>query len=525
MGVGVVHVAEAALQGWTWRRLAFGVSIPAVMLGVWLYPDIQQTLMPTWLALALLLTIGAGLLWSSQPLLVLVLPLVASVLPSQTAGYIGILLALVFFGVVAGGQRLVAPMDSFDVALLAMCLWLSVSWVLNLGVETDAWSLPLFTVTFLSPWLLLWVGRSAPWPLTTLAKVPLVLVALAAAELAPALLKPAIRGEWGAYLQAGSLLSVFNHGVLGAALASSSADQTFGTTPSAHHLGVFLILAIAFESARAIANRRADSWLLLAGLVFVLLMTDAKHVVLAAILPALLFGWQVLWPAMPAAGRQMGLAALVLLLAGTGVRLAGPATAMLERGLWRPYFSLAAFNPKVRMVQRTIDRLAQGDLEAWMGLGPGSFASRAATIRATDVLYKEGTSLPGFIPGYTGEAYRAAAYDLYTSEIALTAKFRSGVLTNPFSSVVGIVAEFGLLGTILVGWLLTAICVRGWRIWKASTVPASIRAAGATVGFAVPTLVLLGLFDSYFEQPDVMAPIVVLGVVVLAAGRRVTGTA
>ena len=139
-----------------------------------------------------------------------------------------------------------------------------------------------------------------------------------------------------------------------------------------------------------------------------------------------------------------------------------------------------------------------------------------AEIRASDVLYK-GSAQADFIPAHTGDSYREVAHDLYTSDIALTTGARSGALTNPFSSVVGIVAEFGLIGTVAMLVLLFAAARLGFRTWGRVELPAAWRAAGAAAGFGVPLLLFLGIFDSYFEQPDVTAMLITLLLVSSAA--------
>jgi hypothetical protein len=281
-----------------------------------------------------------------------------------------------------------------------------------------------------------------------------------------------------------------------------------------------LLLAIVLLVARSAALRRLESWPVLLLMIFAFLMTDAKHVVLAAVPSGLLFAWIVLRPLLSRSARQLAAVAILVAVLLGGGWVAREVTALVKQGLWKPFLSLATFNPKVQLVLRTVDRLEQNDVSTWLGLGPGSYATRAATIRATDVLFKEAERLPGVIPPHTGDSYRAAAYDLYTSEIASTVKYRSAVMTTPFSSLVGVVAEFGLLGALLVGWLFVALMVRAWRTWTDVALGPSARAVGATLGFAVPLLITLGLFDSYFEQPDITAPIVMLGVVMLGALDR-----
>jgi hypothetical protein len=257
-------------------------------------------------------------------------------------------------------------------------------------------------------------------------------------------------------------------------------------------------------------------WIALA-LGFGFLMTDAKHVVLAAIPAGCAFYWITIRPAIAPVVRQLATLVVLLALLVGGRWAEAQVRALVDRGLWKPLVALTALNPKVQLVLRTADRMERNDVSTWMGLGPGSYASRAATIRATDVLFKDADHLPGAVPPHTGESYRAAAYDLYTSEIALTIQYRSAVLTSPFSSVVGVIAEFGMLGALLVGWLFLTLALRGWRVWRCPQLSSTLRAAGAAFGFAMPLLAALGLFDSYFEQPGVTATVILLGVVTLGA--------
>jgi len=524
VGYQWVTVAESENAGGGWLRVALACALPALIIGVFLYPDIQVRTMPAAVAMLILLAVAVVCVVTGRPRLVVIVPVVASVLPSQLAGFTAYLIVLFILGSTIGGRRLVCPLDSVDWALLAVLVWITASWIINMGMETDPWSLPVFLVTFLSPWLVLCLARAATWTSMELERLPVLLLGLAAAQLAPALLKPVLLGARGAYAVPLEPLSFIKGGLIAGLIGDASSDQTFGTTPSAHHLGVLLLLAIVLLMARSIARRQAESWPVLLAMSFVFLMTDAKHVILAAVPSALLFGRIVVWPLLSRPARRAVVVIGVAVIAVAGGWIGATVSRLVVQGLWKPYLSLATFNPKVQLVIRTVDRLERNDLNTWMGLGPGSYATRAATIRATDVLFKAADRLPSIIPPHTGASYRAAAYDLYTSDVALTAKFRSGVLTNPFSSVVGVVAEFGLLGTALLGWLLLAVARRGWQAWRRQDLSPTLRAAGATLGFAVPLLATLGLFDSYFEQPDVTAPIILLGVVVFGAleGGRAT---
>ena len=91
------------------------------------------------------------------------------------------------------------------------------------------------------------------------------------------------------------------------------------------------------------------------------------------------------------------------------------------------------------------------------------------------------------------------------------------MLTNPFSSLVGIVGEHGLLGTALMAVFFVLLVRAGVARWRAAASAPEWRAAGAALAFAIPFLAVLAVFDSYFEQPSVALPIALLALLVLVA--------
>lgn len=513
--------AGADVIGPWWGRLALVLAIPAILIGIFAYPNVQLATMPTSVSVPILLAVAAGIVMAGRARLLILLPLISAFLPSAELGFVAYLLTLGYFILVYGGARLVRPLDALDWALLAVLLWTLMSWLVNLGDQTDLWSLPVFALTFLAPWLLLFVARAAAWSASDLVAITGTYAALAASQLAPALIKPIVLRMPEAFSVPLIPLQVTRVALIRNFLAAGDAsDMTSGTTPSAHHLGIALLLfAVFLVALNAAGPRRVLTWLL-AVVGFVFLMTDSKHVLLSAVPAGVLFAAIVLWPAIVARWRRALTVLGVIAAVTVGPFVAMRAVRILVDGLWRPYIVLAKINPKVQLVLRTSQLLGQGTLNTWIGYGPGSYATRAATIRATDVLFKEAQRLPDFIPPYTSPAYRSVAYDLYTADIVATAQFRSGVLTNPFSSLVGIVGEYGLAGSVVVAIFLWMLGRAGYRRWRDVSADRRARAAGATLGFAVPFLVCLGIFDSYFEQPDVTAGVVTLAILALAGGGR-----
>lgn len=503
-----------------WRLHAALLAPIALVIGVIAYPNIQLDTMPMPAAIAVLGAVIALVALAGRPRLFILLPLVATYLPSRQAGFAAYLLALAYFIAEYGGRRLTRRLDGFDLSLLAVLVWVTASWLINFGEQTDAWSLPVFLLTFLSPWLLLFVARAAPWERGELHTILGVWLALSVSQLAPVFLKPIAVGEPGAYLVPFDLFTIFGADLLTAIGLTNALDLTFGTTPSAHHLGTALLLTIVFLVALASALGRLRLIPLIVVMTFAFLMTDSKHVILAALPAGILFASIVFWPRLAPRARRRARVVLAILALVGGPLLAARTVNFVVDGVWRPYFALATLNPKLQLYMRSAELLGRNNLQTWIGYGPGSYATRAATIRATDVLYKEEQELPSFIPPHTGRAYRSVAYDLYTTAFVDAIRFQSGVLTSPFSSLVGIVAEFGILGTAVLAGMLGMVVRAGIRAWRRADIDPPLRAAGATVAFAVPFLVVLGCFDSYFEQPDVTAPMMIAGVIAMAVLDR-----
>ena len=526
MTVASADVASGAARptvsdavGYPVRRWVTWLSVPALLVGVAAYPIVSERAMPLSIALATLLAVAAVIVLRGNLRLLILLPLVAAFLPSAQIGFAAYLLTLGYFAIEHGAARLARPLDLLDWAMLAVVGWATLSWLANLGDQTDLWSLPVFFITFLSPWLLLFVARAVRWREGELPWIAGAWLAAALVQAVPSLLKPAMIGETSAYTVPLVAIQVTGVGLLRSFIPGGTSDLTTGTMTSAHHLGATMLLTMALLIALRMAVRGTRVVGMLALLGFAFLMTDSKHIVLAAVPAGLIFGRAVLWPRLAARTRRAINITAIGLAVGVGAYVGPPLARFVVDGLWRPYMVLATLNPKVLLYTRTADLLSQGSPATWIGFGPGVYASRAASIRATSVLFKEENRLPAFIPPHTGRAYGSVAYDLYTSEIVATEKDRSGALTSPFSSLVGIVGEFGLLGSAVVFWFLWVLARGGFAVWRNLDAEPVVRAAGAALGFGVPLFVVMGLFDTYFEQPAVTAPLVLLAVIALGGMR------
>ena len=491
-------------------RWFWWLALPALALGVLLYPDMHTRTMGTAIGAGVVgLVLGAGLLRGSGKMLVAI-PLGVSFLPSTTAAFLAGAVVLFILALLLGVRRAARPLEASDGALLAVLAWGGLAWLLNLGQQTDIWSLPVAVLMFWTPWLLVFLLRAASWQRRELHQLGALWLALILVQALPAIVKPVVVRQLAAYLVPLLPLELLGVRLPGHDAIAAAADFTTGTMRSAHHLGVVAILGAIFCLA---VFWRTGGRRHLAGaavLTFLVLMADAKHVVLSAAMVAVPAFGMLVWPELSRRARGV-LATITLVVALGGAALAGTAILGLVRsGLWQPLVGVAAFNPKVQLIGRTAALMKPNELHTWIGYGPGAFASRAASSRATGVLFKEEAQLPAFIPSYTPPAYAGVVYDLYTADIATTTRFRSGMLTNPFSSLVGIIAEYGLLGSILFAVFVGLVVRTGLRAWRDTRRPAPWRAFGATLVVAMPLLLVLSFFDSYFEQPDVVIPVAIL---------------
>jgi hypothetical protein len=363
---------------------------------------------------------------------------------------------------------------------------------------------------FWTPWLIVFLLRSARWSSQELGTVRAAWVALIVVQLIPALAKPLIFGHSGAYLVGVIALRLIGVRIPEDPAVASLADFTSGTTTGAHQLGVLALLGMIFFAALYWRGRRGLMLMVSIALGFLLLMTDAKHVVLAGVAALVPAAGLLIWPELHRRVRvALLLAGLVVALAG-GAFLVTSVQGLARAGLWEPLVAATLFNPKIQLYTRTAALMKPGELHTWIGYGPGAFASRAASSRATGALFKEEAKLPAFIPPFTPPAYGGTVSGLYTASIVATIGTRSDVLTSPFSSFVGIVAEYGILGTLVVGWFLVSLVRIGVRRWREMDAGDGWRAVGATLAFGVLLLAVLSCFDSYFEQPVVVTPIATL---------------
>jgi len=406
--------------------------------------------------------------------------LFGALLPNDIAGLVLLsaapLLLIVRLVITQGG------LDRIERRVVALVAYAACVWAARLGNTTDLWSLPLYLFLDVLPiTLLLLIPRAARSPLH-LNLLALGWCAAIGAQLFPLMVKPFALGA----------LSPFTIWY----------DLNHGTLPRAHYLGVLLILYGVFLGYYGSLRRSWSVLLLLTLVAFGVFVTEAKHAWLAAaggmaVLGMFLARGRVRWRSL--------VASTVTLVLVTG--LVGQLFAFDDRislGRSEKYLEWVGASRKIVFIERTSAYLRSHPLDFLVGLGVGSYGSRVASSRATDVLYKEGYRLPSLIPPFTSPPYRNNVSDLFAAR-HVAAFTGSNVIMNPFSGLVGVIAEFGLLGATLYVALYFNVITLAARVLKDD--PSTLwRALAAASVFAIPFLFFLNLFDTYFSQPSVTIP-------------------
>lgn len=156
-------------------------------------------------------------------------------------------------------------------------------------------------------------------------------------------------------------------------------------------------------------------------------------------------------------------------------------------------------NPKYLLYQRCIQENINNPLSFFVGRGPGTFGSRVSNARASKVLVKNEIKLPDFVPTLTTPEYEEIMYGLYTEDFLRQSK--SGALMNPFASIIGIVMELGLIGTLLLGVFFYKTITIANKMINMQNVEMHWKAFAVTVNFCILYFLYASFFDQYFENP------------------------
>ena len=489
-------VSRSSINDRTWLRHAL-LGKNALLLGIFfliLSPSLYSSPFkayissPLGVGLLLLYVMGLIIIRKKAKYLPIYAMLISAFIPSPMIGFIGAAIGVMLFFI----NRPPEDLDRFSRLVFLFVGFLVLTWLVHLGYTTDVWCLPLYLMSFCSYILVAVFAQWATWTLRELNRLAQLWILCIALQALPMFIKPLTIGE--------------------ASLIFRTSDLNTGTLASAHHNGVLLSILIIFLVLLSIEKRNWSYVWLVGVYTFLFYITATMHAILAMISPAI--GMGALCCLNSPRKRKITypfISIFIFVLLLGSAFLSSPFKQFISspfkqfnRIVWSPYVTNPA-NPKIMLFQRATIQLLHNGLNFVIGFGPGGHASRVASSRASGTLYKEFYELPSFIPPFTSPEYGKTMAGLYTYQIRQELLYRSNILSYPFSSLIGIWGELGIIGTVILVSVYAVVARVSYHTWRADKSPVW-RAFGGTALFSVLYLWALALFDSYMEQPNIMIP-------------------
>ena len=288
-----------------------------------------------------------------------------------------------------------------------------------------------------------------------------------------------------------SILEVFKSGQL------KPGDNYSGSLGDAHEFGIWLLFMITFMlyQLKKGSNKCLNLCTLL-GCLFALYLSDAKHVLLAYILGAILYLFVKGIKIKSHMISGMIIFAIISLYIGT-FSLQIPIIKQYvsqKAGVYSVYLYDSNYNYKYNYFFGTLSEEMRG-LRLFVGYGLGQYGSRGANLFAYDIMYRNDNALNRFIATHFSpvhiDNYKKYA-EIYTTELVNSIRWRSAVLTYPFNSFLAFMAENGLIGMICWGVLINKFFRR------------------SNYKLLLCFFIMVCLFDLYIDRINIIGTLIVL---------------
>lgn len=373
--------------------------------------------------------------------------------------------------------------------LLLLVFWVVICWGVSQARELNLLSLVLFSITFLSPFIVM-IGISMEkisWIETKLFLHIFIWFSLI--QLIPVLVGQIVYTDW------------------------LPGDRHFGSLKSTNELAFVMIAALTvviFDRSRKIANIMSwrDGILIpLLTCTYLLIMSDTKHLLLCLVITGLLYAL-VRGVASKKLSVERKILFLSLVILGSLLMvLIIPYLGDLyikyvfkdENRTTRDYLTVY-MDPNHKLV--FAQRIFSKDYPWFVGSGPGTISSKASNSRASDTMYKErGSRLFNLVEPFTSKLAKEYYVDLYDEEWAMKVQWTSATLTNPFSSLLAVIAELGISGCCILVFLYLSIVFSAENLKTGD----SMRDYVIVVGQIWAILIFIAsLFDTYMEVAQLM---------------------
>ena len=286
-------------------------------------------------------------------------------------------------------------------------------------------------------------------------------------------------------------------------------DLHKGTLPNAHYFAFWLIcvlvyMFIYFKERRysLSANVRKNIPYYIAG-IFMLLMSDGKNVIAGFALTFVIYAFSYVFSKKT---KNRIVLSITILYAGTFVLILFLHLSVVKSFIVGhfPNVSIYLYDSmyayKFMFFEGTLFEELKG-IRSLFGYGIGQYGSRFANLLGYKFMYREDNFINNFIANHL-DSFILPNYEkyasLYTKTLVDNIRWRSAVLSYPFSSVIAFLAENGIIGLTFITY-----------IWGKM-------ANKSKYGILVIFLFSSCIFDIYFDHISILA----LTLVLISSGEK-----
>jgi hypothetical protein len=137
------------------------------------------------------------------------------------------------------------------------------------------------------------------------------------------------------------------------------------------------------------------------------------------------------------------------------------------------------------------------------GSGPGTFNSRSAFMVGSPTYFNVSFIKSAVQPYY----FATEAYPLWNPSVIT---WYDGFMSQPFSSLLALLGEYGIIVTVFIGWVIAANYRRSMLRVARAVPTVQLNVAGGMIKFLTILLVLLLVIDNYMEYPEIVSLIILL---------------
>ncbi len=489
MSSAVSVAEEAAIPSSEARRLPFWMS--PILWGL-LYVGVALLDVPPAVAYGAVAVVGVVTFVRSRTEELAILAVAVMLLPDEEVAFV----VFSLIGAWLAAWAAVRPIktSSAQRLLVGFCLACAVSSLVSqFTIEHNFLAFPFFCLTFFSSCSLFFLPAGGPFGPGARETVAKFAVKIATFQLLIVIVQslPGLDRSIGG-LQAGLLIYPGGDFVVGSTSYQNGLCLLFiaALLPSVLNLGTKRI-------------RRARIPRLLSGaMILGIFVTGSKAVVVAAAIGCL----GTLCAALGRRGmlallgnrvpRIGGLFALVL-----GLATIWAGSLRYGQSYFEIWISREGLNHKFLFLQRALEDIPYAYGSLLTGTGPGTVGTRAANSRAYDTLYKDRVRLGSSVPAMTSEPARRFFVDLYAEKFVTTLRWASATLASPFSSLISLLVETGVLGSALFAAVLLRIFLSCIRALESTHLHGLDRSMVIVCAVLVPTVLVVGAVDTIFERP------------------------